>query len=1110
MDANSAIVLSDADIGNAISLIQAAYDPNATDTAAIESLQNSLMQMQRTRPAWGLIVPLLSHQDPNVQFFGAHTAHVKISRGELESLTTEERDGLRETLLALVAIPGRKAFVQKKLYGTVTALAIRLVPGHPSGWENWIEATVRAMVNGGLGNAEIHKFLTGASEDVYNANLLPQTKLEVQESLRVATPLVLQSIVTVVNSAHQQEPSGLQAALECLSAWYMARFIQPAGLLPLVPTLIALLDFPSAPSAEVLCDILIRPPESWSPAVLIEPMLLWVARIASPWYQASPQPGNPPWYPTAPASPNFAFLRDYQKVFDALGEAAVDWVAAHLVDYTLCEGLTTAGPSSGQPTGPSRASLAQLIIRVMLALTACDEGGTTLPEWTDHPEEIDLDDEFASESNNAGSTLSFWYMLQESLWDVPPANTYIFSAFSSGTSTPPPNDDPEAVRGQGGVGGTPFTPGLNRIGSYSFGSAASSAQANDTGPDPSTQARGAHAEAAYVALVHILRRKCVWRRSWLTNEGLSRSEKEHKDRQSRFSHFRREVGDTLVNAFYILRTDLLDFFAVDSMGRIERGEAWEEIEATLDCLDNVNEAVDLEVAACEIGTKAPIVSLFTRLFGGELWGRLPTSCVLSSAYSNRSLPEQAQERAAINRLRITALKLIDTYASYFTHRPSTELGGPLDYILGALWDQDPQVGAAASIALRGLCDANRHALAERIDSFAAVHSRMDSIPEQFRQKVLQGIASVIQALAPMDEIAPLEAMVTPVVRKLKSALDAAVTHPEAARAVSIQHFEIIAAIAKGLTHVTDSLGSDNSDQSEIMVLRTAREDPRMQAARDGIFECITRTAQLWSDDAEVGIMLSDLFKGITALPDDITLLSLPPAPLLGIVCQAATRKLTALNPPPLLLSDKSGPTIEAEECVQSSLRTLVSAGLGVFAAPGGIIEPDIVQEFFTCMDRVAQDFTTAFCALPDGAFDALIQFAINVLSMQERYSLVASCSFLGTLIHRTALFAVLSPDLLKQLQAHIIRVHGRLIMRAVLSGFAGAAPRSAVNNMLELLSAIVTRWDEQAVAEAYAATDFKPQGGARAWAAEIVFADDFYPSRAGPEAKQRLVKTLMR
>lgn len=44
-------------------------------------LQSELFELQRKWEAWGLVVPFLfEYSDPNVQFFGAHTAQVKISR----------------------------------------------------------------------------------------------------------------------------------------------------------------------------------------------------------------------------------------------------------------------------------------------------------------------------------------------------------------------------------------------------------------------------------------------------------------------------------------------------------------------------------------------------------------------------------------------------------------------------------------------------------------------------------------------------------------------------------------------------------------------------------------------------------------------------------------------------------------------------------------------------------------------------------------------------------------------------------------------------------------------------------------------------------------------
>jgi len=92
--------------------------------------------------------------------------------------------------------------------------------------------------------------------------------------------------------------------------------------------------------------------------------------------------------------------------------------------------------------------------------------------------------------------------------------------------------------------------------------------------------------------------------------------------------------------------------------------------------------------------------------------------------------------------------------------------------------------------------------------------------------------------------------------------------------------------------------------------------------------------------------LSDLFKSITSLPTDITLISLPAGPLLEIVCFAAQRQLTAvwlslasiliaqLNPPVFSLNMKSGPTPEALQTVQRLLPLLMQCGLSALSAEG--------------------------------------------------------------------------------------------------------------------------------------------------------------------------------
>ncbi len=77
-------------------------------------------------------------------------------------------------------------------------------------------------------------------------------------------------------------------------------------------------------------------------------------------------------------------------------------------------------------------------------------------------------------------------------------------------------------------------------------------------------------------------------------------------------------------------------------------------------------------------------------------------------------------------------------------------------------------------------------------------------------------------------------------------------------------------------------------------IQRARDDIRMVQLREHMLHAIQGAVELWSTDAGVSEALSDLFKSITALSVDATLLSLPPAPLLELVCGAAQRQLTAV------------------------------------------------------------------------------------------------------------------------------------------------------------------------------------------------------------------------
>ncbi|KAF8883563.1 hypothetical protein BD779DRAFT_1443864, partial [Infundibulicybe gibba] len=65
------------------------------------------------------------------------------------------------------------------------------------------------------------------------------------------------------------------------------------------------------------------------------------------------------------------------------------------------------------------------------------------------------------------------------------------------------------------------------------------------------------------------------------------------------------------------------------------------------------------------------------------------------------------------------------------------------------------------------------ALAPHISAFAELHAGLERIPDSERGKVLQSIASVIQAMPPDQEIPPIEAIVNPIIAKLADALRSA-------------------------------------------------------------------------------------------------------------------------------------------------------------------------------------------------------------------------------------------------------------------------------------------------------------------------------------------------
>ncbi|KAI8996297.1 ARM repeat-containing protein [Trametes punicea] len=1004
-------VLAQDDVDRAIQLIQQAYSPQQRLSSEDQRhLQQELFEIQRRPEAWGLVLPFLAHPDPNVQFFGAHTIQVKITR-DWDSVAKDGATQLRDLLLDLTGraiSSGQNKVILRKLFVAITSLAIKLHPGHPSQWPDWLRSTLNVFSGMGVPREHLMDFLAIVAEEVESADLLPPGKAQMQTSLVEAVPMVTQAIIgTITTPAAQRSPQDLASALKCLQAWMS---ILPANdLTPFVPLLLSLMiptsETPSPeydeqafiPASDTLQELLSRSAlsDGSGTKTVTEPLLLWLDRYGSAIVQATVDGG---------------FVDDIShslcKLLVTLGDHSAMYFAKNIASPIQVAPVPCPFPPPSPL--PPISHLVQNFFKLLLQYTA-------LPGY------------YGVDEEESEMTLSFWYLFQEALWNV----DYGFDV----------TDD---------------------------GDAGNLAEERDRDMMPVAQ-------AVYSELVAVLRRKVIWPPKAVLN-GWTR------DQKDKFQAYRRDVGDTLINAYYVLRDDMLSFYVNDLLQRLatrQEQDGWEEIEATLHCVMTVQEAIPVE--------DSPHLR---QVFGPEILGRLP--------------------KTGDDRIRRTALHLIGSYASWFTTQPaqlpdsatSSPLMNAINYVVSSL--SDSSLCLFAANALRDLCDANRAALAPHIGAFGELHAGLSGIPDTEKAKVLQSIASVIQALPPVEEIPPIEAIVSPVVAKLLEAMRSAGQLPEEARTLAVQQLETLTGVARGLTRVTDSLlALDDSPevQAALEEMNRAREDPRIVKLREAILSAIRGSVELWSTDASVSDALSDLFKAITALPSDVTLLSLPAGPLLELVCLAAQRQLTAvwlslasmliiqLNPPSLITTTfKSEPSAEALEIAQNVLQLLLQTSLNAFSQPGVMVSnPDIVQAFFGCMESFVHHFLPCFYRLPTDLFHALVLCAIGALSLQERYSLTSACTFLSSLINRTA-----SNDDLAAAKAALAQTHGFQIMRAILFGFAGVAPRSAMPNLIELLSTMITRFPVES----------------KQWMSDILFADDFYPCRATPEAKTKFIKTV--
>ncbi|CAJ0845700.1 12261_t:CDS:10 [Entrophospora sp. SA101] len=197
-----------------------------------------------------------------------------------------------------------------------------------------------------------------------------------------------------------------------------------------------------------------------------------------------------------------------------------------------------------------------------------------------------------------------------------------------------------------------------------------------------------------------------------------------KDMKERFKNYRRDVGDTIMNSYYILRGRMLAYLIdllINQLNTTGRDiTQWQEIEAALFCLKSISEVVEHDENV-----------YLLRLFNTDVFGNLPI-----------------QTNA---RIRNTALSLIGSYAEWFKVHSQYILPA-LNYLVPALSDSDSAFTAANSF--KEICDTCRNSLVDGIDNlinmYVVVGAHIQN-PSQFHDIIITQL-EYLTACGPSSDV----------------------------------------------------------------------------------------------------------------------------------------------------------------------------------------------------------------------------------------------------------------------------------------------------------------------------------------------------------------------
>ncbi|KAJ2787573.1 hypothetical protein GGI15_000596 [Coemansia interrupta] len=614
----------------------------------------------------------------------------------------------------------------------------------------------------------------------------------------------------------------------------------------------------------------------------------------------------------------------------------------------------------------------------------------------------------------------------------------------------------------------------------------------EAGDDPSAaQSAAATKDAIRGVFLEVLRAlvsKCAYpsTESWTDAD---------KDERDKFASYRRDVGDALLNTYYVLREEMLGLLVdevANNIGSFSMGN-WQTIESLLFALKSIGEAVP----------ESEAVHL-QRLFSAELLSShfMPVLQTSVDSGGDRGL------QWGLTSVKASMLALIGAYGEWWKGHPEL-LPVVVPCVTSSL--NQPALVQTAVAAFRSICESCREQLTEASESM--VHLACEvlmagaAVPAREQQRIFESVAEVVMAQPPDRQAATL----APLLSALASALDRSVQVLESApRGASLADLEpyleplvdmlkLVESLARGLQIADDveeraQVGDREAAGLLVASAQCYRSSPEMHAFRASLLALFKRIFALavWSRDPASGLLAMDdtlleCFLGVVnsstrrgphalelgfgevmeliasswssaiACPNPAggTQLGSRWADQCPMFIQSISQLIAVVSTPPSDWQLARPSADESDRMLGATLTRMVDdiyVGIAQEApdlATAIEQQPVINESLFDMLTRVLQLRPVLFASLEQSAVGHLCKLSVQALSVPNRLALRPTAYFLTALVRVSS--SVGGRSDVSDLMSVLWSEFGPLWLRTTLAGIGGAHPRSLLPNLAELL-----------------------------------------------------------